>query len=618
MEATTKRQIKTGQQYDRFFPKIEGNTTTIRKNANVGHTVAFIPKVVNETLRQTKKIAQHLKARSLEDTCSNIWHFVYEHINYKKDEEGKEQVRNPARAWHDRKTGVDCDCYTVFISSILKNLDIPHILRITKYRRDYFQHIYPVVPLTDGSYITIDCVTDQYNYEVPYTEKKDYPMDLQYLNGFDGDGMGELGKLIQKKMAAQKSKPFPVKTKVAILLKRPAQLPAKPAPAAQASMPAVKKKKGIKKVLNKINKLNPATLLLRNGVLASMKLNIKNVAKRLRWSYLNPAEAEKRGIDPARFKKLVTTRQKLETIFYGAGGNPNNLKKAILSGKGNKDKAVSGLGMIDMMAGVDYMNEHTPLTQLLGGEIYYSENIEGFAGIDGLGQLGEPVTLASVGAATGVIAAIVAALKQVGDIFKKKEKGSVDFDAGDTDPSDNNKASTVVAIPSTATNPVLPASTAHNPDDSYAQEATPNYTTSRQPSSQVVRASPVNTNMSYDEGSPGQLIKSGAANNEVSFDETASQTLPTPTASTSNSTGTKQGFWDKNKKWLKPVAIGVGGIGIIALGFKLMNKNKHSNKSSTKSLSGFPRKKKKKRKHYLKSKKQRKKYHKKKTAIALL
>ena len=71
-------------------------------------------------------------------------------------------------------------------------------------------------------------------------------------------------------------------------------------------------------------------------------------------------------------------------------------------------------------------------------------------------------------------------------------------------------------------------------------------------------------------------------------------------------------FWDKNKKWLKPVAIGVGGLTLIAIGFKML-KGKEQNKSSPKShtLSGLPRKKKKK---YKKSKNKRKHKH----AIALL
>ena len=204
MEAKKKRNIKSGNEYDHLFPRSENDNKTIRRNANVYHTVDFIPKVVKETLEQTKSISKILKGTTTYETCSNIWHFVYGHINYKKDNDGYEQIRSPARTWHDRIQGVDCDCYSVFISSILMNLGIPHILRITKYHRDYFQHIYPIVPY-NGKYITIDCVTDNFNYEVPFSEKKDYPMDLQYLNGFDGDGMDELGKIIKRNMASKKA-----------------------------------------------------------------------------------------------------------------------------------------------------------------------------------------------------------------------------------------------------------------------------------------------------------------------------------------------------------------------------------------------------------------------------
>lgn len=105
MEANKRRNIRSGTEYDRLFPRSENGTKTIRKSANVDHTVAFIPKVVSETLDQTKQISQRLKGRTIYETCSNIWQFVYNHINYKKDQEGYEQIRSPSRAWHDRKQG---------------------------------------------------------------------------------------------------------------------------------------------------------------------------------------------------------------------------------------------------------------------------------------------------------------------------------------------------------------------------------------------------------------------------------------------------------------------------------------------------------------------------------
>src|SRR5665213_1531043 len=181
MEALTHRKVKDGSAYEKFFPSANLKDETVKKGASVTDTVKFIPKVVRKTLSQTEGIAKMLRGNTQGETCKNIWDFVYSHIKYNKDEEGKEQIRSPARTWHDRNRGVDCDCYTVFISSILTNLKIPHSLRIAKYRKDYFQHIYPIVHKPNGKYITIDCVVDYFNYEEPFTEKKDTKMDLQYL-----------------------------------------------------------------------------------------------------------------------------------------------------------------------------------------------------------------------------------------------------------------------------------------------------------------------------------------------------------------------------------------------------------------------------------------------------
>jgi hypothetical protein len=611
MEARRKRNIKSGEEYDHLFPKAEGDTSTIRKNANVAHTVAFIPKVVNETLDQSKRITQLLKGKTTYETCSNIWHFVYQHIAYRKDQEGYEQIRSPARAWHDRRKGVDCDCYSVFISSILTNVHVPHILRITKYHRDYFQHIYPVV-LSGGKEIVMDCVTDQFNYEVPYSEKKDYPMDLQYLSGFEDDSIGELGKVLAKKMAAKKGamplKKITTKKKASLLTKAKDKAAAKQAKTPSAAKP---KKKGIiKKVLNKVNKINPATVLLRNGILASMKLNVKNVAKRLRWSYLSPEEAVKRGIDPAKFQRLVATRQKLENIFYGAGGKVDNLKKAILGGKGNKDKAVHGLDGFSF-AGIEFTSAYTPLPQLLGPEVYYSENVEGF---EGLGQLGEPVTLASVGAAMGVIAGIVAALKQIGDIFPKKTKGSEDFDEKVNAAAENNQP-----VPDTTPVPnevEKTSATTTQVNNSTSEDAFVSNSSNSSTENALVKteSGSYNTNSTTPTESDNTPVVSKQENAIVQQTNTTTDTTNTNDGTTPP---VKESFWDKNKSWLKPVAIGVGGISLIAIGFAVLKPKHTTNKSPSSSLSGVPGSKRTKRNHHRKHKSNKSKPSK-KTAVALL
>jgi hypothetical protein len=600
MEANKKRQLKNGAAYQQFFPTSEGATITIRKNANVYHTVDFIPKVVHSTLAHTENIAAYLKANDIYTTCKNIWDFVYEHINYKKDTEGYEQIRSPARAWHDREQGVDCDCYSVFISSILTNLGIPHTLRITKYHKDYFQHIYPIVPTNTG-YITIDCVTDQFNYEVPFSEKKDYPMDLQYLNGLDNipalyadpneaylmgkDAMGDLGKIIAKRFTKGAVRKPPIKTanpiKSSLPMKRANKQPMNNQAAPTQNPNAVpKKKKG--KFLNKINKINPATVALRNGILASMKLNIKNVAKRLRWSYLTKDEAIKRDIDANKFDQLVATRQRLENIFYKAGGKLPNLREAILKGKGNNDKAVNGL---------NGLNEYMPLSQLLGQEIFYTENVEGMGS---LGELGEPITLATIAAASGVLAGIVGMLQQIGDIFNKKQKASEDFNEQKTEAAENN-----VTIPPTATNPIVATATASNVNNEV--EIPSNNQLPALPNNNMTVVSSDNKMATNTELAP---IEKMATPNAIATDAATGVSAEAPN---------NENFWDKNKKWAKPVLIGVGGLSIIAIGIKMFKGNKNTAlKPSGKSLSGVPKRKAKN--HYRKS---TSKYGKKK-AIALL
>lgn len=484
MEAKKHRNIQSGEEFNTLFPKALLKERIIKKGASVKDTVRFIPVVVKETLYQTKGISQHLQSSNLEDTCRNIWDFVYKHIRYAKDAEGIEQIRAPSRTWNDRFTGVDCDCYTVFISSILSNLKIPHELRIAKYFKDYFQHIYPVVMLPNGKELIIDCVVDRFNYEEPYSEIKNTKMDLQYLQGIDdaelsGDDFQEVGDL-------GKANPKFMET--------------------------------LKKGLNIVNKFNPGTALLRNGFLITMRINLFKVAQRLKWAYLSEAEVKKRGIDFAKWKKLVAIKDKLENMHYTAGGKKEDLKKAILTGKGNKNKEVSGLFGYMPKDEVFLMDEKTPLPQLIGSEIYDSEK----ESIQGLGELGEPITIAAVGAATAAIAALAGLIKSVGSIFPKNDsKGSEDFK--------NNEQEDAKAAQATTGNTSLPVmSAASTPTTSSA-------------------------------ALPPPMANSGAADSSGN-------------STGDNNTKSNEGFWEKNKKWLKPTLFGIGGLSLLFGGYKLMSK----------------------------------------------
>lgn len=477
---TAKRNVKNGTEYDALFPRAEGKVLTIKRNATLDHTLKLIPEVVHSTQHHTEKIAERLKGKTLLETCSNIWHFVYDHITYEKDQQGKEQVRSPAQVWADRKKGVDCDCYTTFISSILTNLNIDHAYRITKYHQNHFQHIYPIVPTTDGGHITIDCVVNRFNYEEPYTDKLDKKMNLEYLYGIEREGFSdysswkddEFDELSGKKVKKGKVKGI------------------------------------IKKVAHATNRLNPATVLLRNGLLASMKLNLMKVAGKLRWAYLTEQQAKAKGIPVDKYQKLRKILTKLEGIFFGAGGKPENLKKAILTSKGNKDKAVNGLGEIDFSSANPSFDEFTPLPALLGHDVFNSENMMD----DGeLGELGEPVTAASIAAATGALATIAQVLKSVGDIFPKGNKLN---------------------------------------------------------------------NSGNEEGSATQTVDV-----DISADDSPQQRSADADSSGSGDGTNNEGFWVKNKGWLKPTLIGAGVLGALFLGYKAINNSQKDKKKP--SLNGI-------------------------------
>jgi hypothetical protein len=194
--AAGKRNIRSGAEYERYFDRSEhtGKEVQLKASGDTFDTIVLMKDMVQKNKHQTAKIARVLKAGTRHETCKNIWNFVYNHFQYKQDSAAAEQLRTPLRSFVDRKEGIDCDCMSILISSILSNLNIPHALRKTKYSgKDYFQHIYVVVPSqgnTLGSnYIILDAVVDRFNYEVPFSEKHDLMMPINQLSGLGLGGI---------------------------------------------------------------------------------------------------------------------------------------------------------------------------------------------------------------------------------------------------------------------------------------------------------------------------------------------------------------------------------------------------------------------------------------------
>jgi hypothetical protein len=569
-----KRKIREGVEFDHLFPPPSEEDVTVKKQADVEDTMALIQRTVPKTLWQTKKIAQKLRGRTLEETCSNIWHFVYDHVQYKRDKDGVEQVRSPRRTWWERKSGVDCDCYTELISSILLNFNIPHKARIAKYPKrppeiPRWQHVYPIVPkngklnghLERDDYIVLDCVKDEYDEEQPFLESKDYDMRLDYL---DGIGEAETAKEdMNELMETGYTNPDNVDLADLASIYD------------DEEMGNIFKKigGGIKKVAKKvgdkvgdgvrfINRFaNPATILLRNGFLLAMKVNLMNVGGRLRFAYLTDAQAKERGINLDSLKKLRTVKDRAETVYWQAGGKKENLKKAILKGKGNKDKKVplSGLdGLDEVYADLDEYN------------IIHND-------INDLGELGDPATGAALAAATSAVAAIAGALKQVKGLFNKGGKEEQSFQSETDNAGDASSA---------------PAITSEDEEKILMDE---------EPSSQT----------QYNETKlPATAFTNAAQSSQPALPASASVSRRSPTDVSKaqesnvvqNQEGKPEGFLQKTTTWVKQnpgKSLLIAGA-TVAGSYMLVKAMQGS--KSVNGLSGLPRKQKKRKKKRSKAK----------------
>ncbi|UZO81369.1 hypothetical protein NBT05_02585 [Aquimarina sp. ERC-38] len=178
-------------------------------------------------------------------------------------------------------------------------------------------------------------------------------------------------------------------------------------------------KKVVKPVVKTFNRfLNPATILLRNGFLLAMKINMMKVAEKLRFGYLSESEARKRGGDMGRFAKMRKAVTKAEKIYELAGGKKENLKKAILRGKGNKDRKVPlsgfalGSPLDNGQPGVfnDPFEKFVVESDVDTVEAFIRDDlqVEGLSGV---------ATGTAIAAASSAVAGVAAIVGKIGDIF---------------------------------------------------------------------------------------------------------------------------------------------------------------------------------------------------------
>src|SRR5690606_16598775 len=77
------------------------------------------------------------------DGLKMLFDFVFSHFTYVEDPDNNQWVQTPSFLAYTRRG--DCKSFTVFISSVLQNMGISHIIRYVAYPGSRaIKHVYPV------------------------------------------------------------------------------------------------------------------------------------------------------------------------------------------------------------------------------------------------------------------------------------------------------------------------------------------------------------------------------------------------------------------------------------------------------------------------------------------
>lgn len=482
--ATGKRRLKDITPYLGYFPVPMGDDEPYNKGEFVrtGKVLALIQDRVNKYYTDTQKFAKNYISKGLspnstgyvKEVCRRTYQWLIDHVQYKQDRAGREELRRPARVVKEARIGVDCDCFTYFISTVLKNLNIPHKLRIIAVgEATSYHHIYVVVPMGSGSlepyrnkhrYTVVDPVLDTFDQEPDnITAYHDYPINVSQntaLNGIPNLMLDELYKHLKttRQLMAQNPASYQkagINPQAAIPLLDQA-LQAWHSPQRDAA-------------LSRLAKLDHTIYTGMNGVpMNGFFQNVSNAAKQVvnnvktvvQTAVTDPKKLINDTVDNA--KKIID-----QVVDYGRTGVLFIPRKAFM---GLVELNVRGLAT-DLKKGLSDPNISARLKRVwegdLGGDmnnlikvINSGANRPFLFGLQGLS--GEPVTVASLTTSASSILAtikpildaikgIVSAVKTGTDIFSDT-KGIINTF------SNNGGSNTAAAVASNTSSPIhIPA-----------------------------------------------------------------------------------------------------------------------------------------------------------------
>lgn len=153
------------------------STTLIKKNSTAADAVRLAQRTAIAE-KNSATVTRLLKKLPFQPTLAwfeKMFWLIDSEFEYKYDYEGREQIKTPDRLAEDGAG--DCDDFSTLWLSILERVDVLGHPKIVDYERDgYWDHIYVIVPVKAGSYITLDNVAGkfrrQFNVEVDRKDEK--------------------------------------------------------------------------------------------------------------------------------------------------------------------------------------------------------------------------------------------------------------------------------------------------------------------------------------------------------------------------------------------------------------------------------------------------------------
>ena len=132
-------------------------------------------------IREAQTLGPLFKADNERDTARNIWQYLRNRIQYKRDPDTSQDIKLPRRFHHD-KNG-DCKSYSLNALAIYKAAypDLPVAFKYTAYDADAKEptHVYAVVKDRNGKNIVIDGCYNFFDSEKGYTLALPLTWDMQ-------------------------------------------------------------------------------------------------------------------------------------------------------------------------------------------------------------------------------------------------------------------------------------------------------------------------------------------------------------------------------------------------------------------------------------------------------